>query len=200
MQITTVAVAFGFMFTTTASAEPATTREDLLAAYVEDVSARARYEAYAEQAEREGFPQAARLFRATAHSEAIRAANLSEALRRIAGAPAAARVGSFSVQSTRANLTWTLAREGAERGMYRRLTDEARRAGDAEAALEFLAAQAAHDGIVKLYQEAVAHLGGMRHLRDELHVCGACGHVANGGAPHRCPISRSEGQTYALVE
>ena len=198
MQITTVAVAFGFLFTTTASAGPAT-QHDLLAAYVQDVHARQRYEAYAEQAEREGYPQAARLFRATAQSEVARAAKLSEALRRLGGEPAA-RVGSFAVQGTRANLTWTLARESAERGMYRRLAHEAHQAGDAEAALEFILALATHEELVKLYQEAVAHPGGMRHVRDDLHVCGACGHVAKGGAPHRCPVSVSAGNAYAVAE
>ena len=199
MRFTMLAMGLGLLFTTTASADAPRTRENLLAAYVDDVNAHARYTAYAEQADREGYPQAARLFRATAQSEMVRAMNHAHALRRLGGEPSA-EVGPFAVESTRANLAWTLARESAERGFYPRLAEQARRDGLAEAVLEFTLDHAVQGDVVKLYQEALRRPGSLRSAGGELHVCGVCGHVAEGDAPHRCPVSLSPGEAYARVD
>ena len=196
-----LAVGFGLLFSMAAAADVPTTRQNLLLAYEDDVNAQARYSAFAEQAEREGYRQAARLFRATAEAEQVHANSHAQVLRHL-GAEPTAETRPVSVESTRANLSWTLAHESMERNRsYPRLAEQGRRDGNAEAVLSFIVANAAHDEVVKLYQEAISNLRGMRDAREELHVCGACGHVAKGPRPtHRCPVSLSLGEAFARVD
>ena len=56
------------------------TVEDLKEAFAGESQANRRYLAFAEQAEKDGFPQAARLFRAAAHAETIHAMNHLKAM------------------------------------------------------------------------------------------------------------------------
>lgn len=201
MRLGMLAVGFGLLFTASAGAEaPATTRENLLDAYADDVNEHARYLAYAEQAEREGYRQAARLFRATAEAERVRAERHAQALRRLGGEPRA-EVEPSPVGSTRVNLSRTLLHELPEStDGYLRSSEQARREGNAEAAHGFALAHGAHEGLVSLYREALGNLGSMRDAREELHVCRVCGHVARGRAPYRCPVSHSAREAFARVD
>ncbi len=193
-------MSFGLLFSVAASADGGTTRDNLLLAYQGDVDAIARYTAFAAQAESEGYRQAARLFRAAAESERVHASNDARALRRLGVEPAGEARPAF-VRNTRFNLSLALAHESGERHrIYPRLVEQARRDGDPDVTLGFTLAHAAHESLVKLYQEAIADLRGMRDAGEELHVCGVCGHVAKGGPPHRCPVSLSTVEAFARVD
>ena len=59
--------------------------DDLKAAFAGESQANRRYLAFARQADKEGFPQIARLFRAAAHAETVHAFNHLRALGEIKG-------------------------------------------------------------------------------------------------------------------
>lgn len=182
-----------------ASQAPAATRANLGLAYAADVNAQARYAAFAEVAAREGYLQVARLFRAAARSEQVRAGVHARALRLLGGEPLAA-VEPFQVKGTRQNLLATLAHEGTERIRdYPRFAQQARRDGATEAVLGFTLAQGAEVGLARLYQDAMGRLEEMRRPGEELHVCPTCGHVVRGPPPAVCPVSLSPGEAFERV-
>ncbi len=191
----------GLLLGTTAVAEPpAATLRDLAEAYGADLNAQARHAAFAARASAEGYEQVARLFRAAARSEEIRARNHARSIRRLGAEPRAA-IAPVEVRSTRQNLLATLAHEGAERATgYPRFARQARRDGDLEAALGFTLAHAAERELVRLFQDALARLERLRAARDPLHVCGTCGHVAVGEAPDTCPVSLSPADAFTRVD
>jgi len=185
MRVGMLGVVAGLMIGTVANAD-ASVQDDLHVAYREDVNEVTRYLAFADQAEREGHAHAARLFRATAEAERVRARGHGRALRRLGMEPGAAAPGEVVVKDTRWNLLRTLAHEGAEL----RRGDPS---GDAQA-------RAAHAELVTLYREAIRDLREGRPGHGDLHVCGTCGHVTRGPAPDRCPVSRSPAAAFARVD
>lgn len=200
MRLGMLAALLALLFTTPARADGRTTRDNLLHAYAEDMNEHARYIAYADQAERERYHQAARLFRATAEAERIRAETHAQALRRLGGEPTAV-IEPTPVGTTRVNLSRTLLHELPEIDRrYRLWSEQAEREGIPEAARSFAAARGAHQALVALYREALGNLEAMREVHEELHVCRACGHVERGRAPARCPVSRSAKEAFARVD
>lgn len=168
------------------------TLANLQAAFEADTRAQARYAAFAAKADREGYPGAARLFRAAARSEQVRARSHARALRHLGGEPTLPAPAPFTVNGTRQNLLAALAHEHAERSDgYPRLARQARAEGDGEAVLSFTLAHAAERSLVKLYQEALADLGRLRAPGVPLHVCTTCGHVVGGAASEPCPACLS---------
>lgn len=176
------------------------TLENLQAAFAADLHARERYATFAVRAEQEGYRGVARLFRAAARSEEIRAGIHASALRHLGITPAARPPAPIAVSGTRQNLLEALAHENVERSAsYPRLVREARQAGDGEAVLSFTLAHAAEGSLVQLYQAALASLSRLREPGPPLHVCTTCGHVARGGAPDHCPACLSGAEAFESV-
>jgi rubrerythrin len=183
----------------TAPASPATVA-NLAEAYEADVHARERYLAFAAQATAEGQARVAAVFRAAARSEQIRAARHAEALRASGHEPVARPMPEIAARTTRQNLLWMLAHEGAERGSaYPRYVQLARREGHAGAVLTFTEAYRVETELLKLYREALATLGS-RGDGEPVHVCGGCGHVLRGQPPGACPVCLSDGAAFLRVE
>jgi len=199
MRFGMLALVSGLLLVASAARAEASTLDDLLLAYREDVNQAARYAAYAEQAEREGHGYAARLFRATAEAERVRAGGHAQALRSLGAQPTSEPAPAEVRKDTRWNLLRALAKESTElRRDYPLRSEQARREGNAEAELSFLMARGAHEGLVTLYREAIRDLPRGRD-GGELHVCRTCGHVARGPAPDRCPVSLSPAATFKRI-
>ncbi len=176
------------------------TLANLQAAFEADTRAQARYDAFAAKADQEGFPGAARLFRAAARSERVRAQSHARALRHLGREPMLPTPGPLTLNGTRQNLVDALAHENAERSDgYPRLVRQARAEGDGEAVLSFTLAHAAERSLVKLYQEALADLGRLRAPGVPLHVCTTCGHVVRGTASDQCPACLSGPEAFERV-
>ena len=183
-----------------AHAANSSTQTSLQAAYQSDLRARTRYAAFAVRADEEGYRGVARLFRAAARSEEIRARGHAEALRRLGREPRTSKEAPVDVGPTRQNLLATLAHENAERlGAYPRLVRLARADGEPAAVLSFILAHGAEVGLVRLYQDALANLERMRGPGEPLVVCAICGHVERASAPERCPVCLSEAAAFAQV-
>lgn len=183
-----------------AEAATTSTQASLQAAYQSDLRARTRYAAFATKADQEGYRGVARLFRAAARSEGIRARVHADALRRLGGEPRTPEEAPVDVGPTRQNLLATLAHENAERlGAYPKLVRLARADGEPVAVLAFTLSHGAEAGLVRLYQDALANLERMRAPGEPLVVCETCGHVERATAPERCPVCLAEAAAFGQV-
>jgi rubrerythrin len=175
------------------------TTRNLQRAHAHDVAAAATYAAYAERAANEGHRQVAKLFRAAARSEEVRARAYAALLRRGGVEPTSAET-TPTVNTTHRNLMRIVADENAERAStYPRYAGQARLDGHPEAVLAFTLAHAVESELVKLYQDALSGLGTSRDPGEAFHVCETCGHVARKSAPDRCPVCLSGQAAYASV-
>jgi rubrerythrin len=152
-----------------------TTNQNLKAAFAGESQAHMKYMAFAERAEREGFANIARLFRAASFSEQIHATNHLRAL---------------GLGKTAENLDAAYGGETYEiTTMYPEfiqaaITDQEKRAqGSMEDAL---AAEKVHQGLYAAAKEA-AGAGKDTELAD-VYVCGVCGYTMEGEAPDVCPV------------
>ncbi|BES81088.1 rubrerythrin family protein [Pyrodictium abyssi] len=177
------------------------TLDALVSAFGGESMAHMRYLVFAEIAEREGFPNVARLFRAVAFAEQVHARNHFERLRGldieakvVAGAP-------FGPGSTSENLEKAIRGEEFEvEEMYPAYIAVAEQQGEQQAALSFrwaLEAEKTHAQLFRRAKEAVDR-GEDLAVDGYVWVCPVCGHTHVGPEPPgRCPICGAPGDRYA---
>ena len=155
------------------------TEENLKSAFAGESQANRRYLAFAQKAEKEGFTQAAKLFRAAAEAETIHALNHL----RIAD----------EIGSTLENLTKALAGETFEfTKMYPNYLDIARAEDNKQAVWSFDVANKVEQVHAKLYQKAIDSLKNKKEMETvNYYVCGTCGNTVEGEPPEKCPICSS---------
>ena len=120
---------------------------NLKEAFAGESQANRTYLAFAEKADREGYPQVARLFRAAAEAETVHALNHLRALK--------------AVQTTAENLKRALAGEVAEfEQMYPKMIAAAQAEGHKEAERTFKFANEVEKVHARLFQEALVEPGG----------------------------------------
>ncbi|UCF10187.1 MAG: rubrerythrin family protein [Candidatus Bipolaricaulota bacterium] len=152
------------------------TMDNLQAAFAGESQANRKYLAFAKQAEKDGLPQVAKLFRAAAKAETVHAL----AHFRVMG----------GVKTTAENLGAAIEGEGFEfEEMYPKFLQEAKDEGNKPAEVSFkhaLAVEEIHHG---LYSEALRAVEGGSDLPSRsVHVCKICGNTVYDGAPETCPI------------
>lgn len=162
------------------------TQENLSAAFAGESQASRKYMAYARKADEEGYPQAARLFRAAAAGETIHAQNHFRAM--------------GGVQSTLENLKDGLAGENYEiESMYPPMIAEAEAAGDTKALKSFKYAWEIEKIHSEMYGRMIEDLGKSDEEYD-YYVCPVCGHLHPRSAPEKCPVCGVPGSRYELVK
>jgi len=149
------------------------TEKNLGEAFAGESQANRKYLAFAKMADKEGHPQAAKLFRAAAESETIHA---HKHLNFIEG-----------VGDTMANLAAAVQGEDYEyTKMYPEFMADAAAAGD-DAVAEYIKYVAkVEEEHSALYREMMDNLGNPEETA--YFVCGFCGHVHAGEAPDKCPV------------
>jgi rubrerythrin len=151
------------------------TKANLLKAFVENAAANRRYLAYGQKAQDEGFPGAARLFRAVARSEAIQAANHLKT----AGA----------IQATASNIRQAFSDEHDT--MIAALPGYISQAEIAKAdaaRIVFAWSRRSEQAHARLYEDALAEVDQGRDCQfRELHICSICGFLVEGDPPDICP-------------
>jgi rubrerythrin len=168
--------------------EPAmpTTVENLAVAFAGESQANRRYLAFARQAEKEGLPQIARLFRAAAEAETIHAlAHL-------------ANMGG--VGSTLQNLEAAVAGETYEyTEMYPPMVKQAEAEG--HRGRHMLGwANAAEQVHARLFGQALAAMKAGQDLSQmDVYLCPVCGDVEFGAPPEKCPICGAPASRYQKV-
>jgi len=158
------------------------TTENLQAAFTREAQDYMKYLAFAKQAEEDGHPQVAKLFRVTAEAEKIHAQYHFVALQQ--------------VQSTADNVTMAIENETDEfSNLYPRFILEAKGEGNASAAIRsFTIANATEKIHVKLYRKALESLE--KEETFPYYLCKLCGHIQEGSLPICCPICGAREELY----
>jgi rubrerythrin len=162
------------------------TQENLKEAFAGESQANQKYRAFARKAERDGFPNVARLFRTTAEAERIHAEGHLGALGEIA--------------STADNLRAAIGGETYEyTEMYPPMLAEAEKEGH-KAARMFGYAVKAEEVHARLYQLALEAVErGVDLTETGFYLCPVCGHIEFGQPPASCPICGAKGSKYVQV-
>jgi rubrerythrin len=163
-----------------------TTQENLAVAFAGESQANRKYLAFAQAAEKEGYAQIARLFRAAADAETIHA---HAHLRNMGG-----------VGTTLENLKSAVAGETYEyTEMYPPMVEQAKAEGHrAKTMLGF--ANEAEKVHARLFGEALAALQAGKDLsRMDVYLCPVCGDVEFGEPPDKCPICGAPKARYQTI-
>lgn len=176
-----------------------TTLENLQAAFNGESNAHARYLAFAQQADKEGYGKAASLFRAAAKAEEIHARNHAEVIKKLGGTPEA-KIETPQVKSTEENLKAAIEGETYERDvMYPAFLKVARADRNRDAIQTFNYAKTAEAEHATLYAEALANLPQMKGAGQEYYVCTVCGYTTTKMDFAKCPSCFSPKHKYDKV-
>ena len=161
--------------------------EDFLKeAFAGESQANRKYLAYAAKAEEEGYPQAARMFRAAAEAETIHAHSHLKALK--------------GIRSTRENLEDAINGETHEyKSMYPEMIEAAKAEGNKAAERSFHYANEAEKLHARLYKQLLDTLGASRESYP-YYVCPVCGHTVGKEAPDVCPVCSTPGSKFKRIE
>lgn len=183
-----------------AAAAPTKTLENLQAAYNGESNAHARYLAFAEKADKEGFGAAASLFRAAARAEEIHAANHAKVIKK-QGAEPALKLDKVDVKTTSENLAAAIKGETYERDtMYPEFLAAARAAKDRDAIETFNFAKTAEAEHAKLYKAALDELDKSKGpSKTTYYVCTVCGMTTTKVDFVKCPSCFQPKEKYVTV-
>jgi rubrerythrin len=162
------------------------TEGNLKEAFAGESQANRRYLAFAKQADAEGFPQVAKLFRAAAEAETVHA---HAHLRAMGG-----------VGSTDENLQAAIGGETHEfKSMYPGMIADAEQEGFKKARRSFDYANQVEEIHAGLFQRAFDSLG--QGVEDfDYYVCPVCGNTFEGEGPEICPICRTRRDRFIRIE
>ena len=161
------------------------TENYLKEAFAGESQANRKYLAFALKADQEGFPQAARLFRAAAEAETVHAHNHLRALK--------------GIRSTKENLQEAIAGETHEfQKMYPEMIEAAKAEGQKAAERTFTFANNVEKIHAGLYQKMLDNLGGSQESYS-YYVCPVCGFTAEKEAPGICPVCGTKGELFQKV-
>lgn len=158
---------------------------NLKEAFAGESQANRKYLAFAEKADREGYPQVARLFRAAAEAETVHALNHLRALK--------------AISPTAENLKEAISGEVAEfQEMYPRMIAASQAEGHKEAERTFNFANEVEKIHAQLFQKALENLE--RKEVVDIYVCAVCGYTVEGEPPDNCPICKALKKLFRRIE
>jgi len=152
------------------------TEEGLKEAFAGESQANRKYLAFAEQADKEGFPQIAKTFRAAAAAETVHAHNH---LRVLGG-----------VKSTKENILAAIKGEHYEfTKMYPEFLEASKKEGNKNAERTFNYANEVEKIHHKLYNAALESIEKGKDLKkNDIFICPVCGYTHEGNPPDKCPV------------
>ena len=161
------------------------TEENLYAAFVGEAKASLRLKGFAQKADKEGYPQVARLFRAISAAEEVHALKHLRLL--------------DVIKDTQANLEASFASEQTVReNIYPDFIKVAMVEGNKAAEVSFGHARDAEEFHGKLYKGALEHL--VAETESSYSVCEVCGYVVEGEAPDECPVCLAPKERFRRVD
>ena len=167
---------------------PATTLDNLMAAYKGESNANARYLAFAEKANEEGYDAVASLFRAAAMAEQVHYERDAEIIRKLGGVPNV-EIEAPIINSTKENLESALKGETYEKDvMYPAFIKQAEKENIKDAIDSFEDAGAAEGVHAKLYANMLKILEKSKALAKDFYVCPVCGNIVDVVTSSMCPI------------
>jgi rubrerythrin len=161
------------------------TVKNLQDAFAGESQANRKYLAFAEKADREGYRQVARLFRAVAAAETVHAHSHLRALK--------------GVGTTAENLQAAIQGETFEfESMYPPMIEAAKAEDNKQATLSFTYANEVEQIHAELYKKAAEKMGDLGET--DIHVCGVCGYTVEGDAPDECPLCKAKKKAFMKVD
>ena len=162
------------------------TEQNLKDAFAGESQANRKYLAFAKQAEKEGYPQVAKLFRAAAEAETVHA---HAHLRTLGG-----------IKSTRENLQEAISGETYEfKQMYPAMIETAKEEGRKDAERSFTYANEVEKIHAELYQKALDNLDNLPEV-DAYYVCSVCGYTCESQPPETCPVCGAKAQAFMKID
>ena len=162
------------------------TEENLRDAFAGESQANRRYLAFASAADKEGYPQVAKLFRAAAEAETIHAHNHLRALK--------------GIKSTKENLLEAIAGETHEfKNMYPAMLEAARTEGNKEGERSFHYANEVEKIHAQLYQKLLDNLDATKESY-AYYVCPVCGYTSEKEPPDTCPVCGAKGKMFRRID
>ena len=159
--------------------------KNLMNAFAGESQANRKYLAFAKHAEKEGYKQVAKLFRAAAEAETVHA---HSHLKQLGG-----------IKSTKENLEAAIGGETFEfNEMYPQMIKEAEEEDNKGALRSFNFANAVEKVHADLYKKALENLGSNEDT--DYYVCGICGYTADGEAPDECPVCKAKKQAFSRID
>jgi rubrerythrin len=164
------------------------TEDNLQSAFAGESQANRRYLFFADKADKEGYSQVARLFRAAAAAETVHARSHFKAMDAVGG--------------TRDNLNAGVIGEHREfTSMYPRMIEQARIDQSQRAERTFTFANEVEEIHYGLFQTALKALDSGAELADEPYfVCQVCGNTVAVAAPEKCPICGAPAGSFHKVD
>jgi rubrerythrin len=160
------------------------TQANLEAAFAGESQAFMKYIIFADKAERQGFPEVARLFHAIAYAERVHATNH---LRELGG-----------IGNTADNLAAAMGGENYEVTEMYPAFDAVARLQEEKGAIRSihyaLEAEKIHEALYHSARESVT--SGKDIDSAHVYVCTVCGHTSVGRAPDKCPVCGLLGEKY----
>ncbi len=161
------------------------TEQDLKEAFAGESQANRTYLAFSAQADREGHPQVAKLFRAAAEAETVHAHAHLKAL--------------GGIRTTEENLSEAISGETHEFiSMYPEMIKHATEEGHSEALRSFSLANAVEKIHAQLYQGALDSLGS--NVVVDYYVCRVCGNTLEGEPDSPCTICSAGPKAFFKVD
>ena len=161
------------------------TEQNLRDAFAGESQANRKYLAFAKKADTEGYPQAAKLFRAAAAAETIHA---HAHLRTLKG-----------VGSTADNLKEAIAGETHEfKNMYPAMIKDAEAENEKAALRSFTYANDVEKVHADLYTKALDNLDSMEEA--DYYVCNVCGYTCENEPPDVCPVCQVKAKAFFKVD
>jgi rubrerythrin len=154
-------------------------------AFAGESQANRKYLAFAEKADKEGYAQVAKLFRAAGAAETVHAHAHLRALGEIG--------------NTADNLKVAVAGETHEfKHMYPGMIADAKEEGNKTAERSFVFANEVEKVHAELYQNALDNLDGLEEA--DYYVCSVCGMTVENEAPDSCPVCGAKASAFFKVD
>jgi len=161
------------------------TLKNLKEAFAGESQANRRYLAFAKKADEEGYPQAAKLFRAAAEAETVHAHAHLRAMK--------------GVKSTKENIQEAIEGETFEyTKMYPKMLEEAKEEGNKQAAMSFDNANQVEEIHATLYKKVLENLGDNEDI--VYYVCQVCGNTVEKEPQEKCSICGAPKKLFKKVE
>lgn len=164
------------------------TEKDLKEAFSGESQANRKYIAFAEKAERDGFPQIAKVFKAAAAAETVHAHNH---LRAMGG-----------IKSTVENVKEAINGEHYEfTKMYPEFLKDANQEDHKQAIRTFDYANQVEKLHHELYNKALEAAEKGEDLEEkEMYICPVCGYTHEGDPPETCPVCGAKKKVFKKIE
>lgn len=178
------------------------TAANLQSAFGGESMAHMRYMVWADKADKESFPNVARLFRAISRAEQSHATGHFIAMRDLNGGASVTSGGGFGLSSTSQNLAGAIEGENFEvHEMYPAYLEVARAQGEAAAVRSMEYALEAEKTHAVMYAKAKAAVDAGKDVQlGTVHICPVCGFTHEGDAPDKCPVCNAIKRVFIVFE